>query len=383
MNVLQFFQNSSDTSGTPPAWSAITEACTAAISLTNADLDILYANAATLTLINSALLPTRNWRRMVHPAYAEELENAIATALKTPGTPINICIRVNNESNAYPWVDGSVCNMLHNPDVQALVFTLTDTTAIRQANEEMKGLNDKLELKIAERSMQLEATNRELDAFSYSVSHDMRAPLRIINGYAEMLHTDYKHLLDEEGNRLLEIVITNTHHMSGMIDALLNLARIGRKELMIMPADMTAIVNNSINEHIAAAGTSVNIKFDVQNILPASCDGTLIRTVWGNLITNAITHTAQMQQPLITIGSEQKDDKVVYYIKDNGEGFQMQYAHKLFGVFQRLHKKTENSGPATGLAMVQRIILMHGGYVWAEGAENKGATFYFTLPAKN
>lgn len=249
---------------------------------------------------------------------------------------------------------------------------------LQTAYENIELVNQGLEKKLAERTMQLEAMNREYDAFSYAVSHDMKAPLRIINGYTEILYSDYQDVMDAECKRLLQIVLTNTGQMSNMIDALLTIARIGRKELMILHTDMESVIKSSISEQVTA--TSSKATFNVGNISPVHCDSVLIRSVWNNLITNAIKYSETSEQPVIHIGSEKKDGKIVYFIKDNGIGFDMQYVHKLFGVFQRLHKTDTPRGAGTGLALVQRIILKHGGYVWAEGAENSGATFYFSLP---
>lgn len=246
------------------------------------------------------------------------------------------------------------------------------------ANEELKLQNRLMERKFADCTMQLEAANRELDAFSYAVSHDMRAPVRIINGYTEMLRSDYGKTLDAEANRLLDVISANTTQMSGMIDAVLSLARTGRKDLMILPADMTSIIKSTITEQVNSTGSKA--VFSLGDIHAVSCDSVLIRSVWSNLISNALKYTAHLEQPQIQIGSERKDGKVMYFIKDNGIGFDMQYVHRLFGIFQKLHKNTTPNSLGTGLALVQRVVLKHGGYAWAEGIENRGATFYFTLP---
>lgn len=251
---------------------------------------------------------------------------------------------------------------------------------LRYANEQLKMQNKLLEKKNADSAMQLEAANRELDTFSYAVSHDMRAPLRIINGYAEMLRTDHSSTMDDEAKRLLGIISTNTAQMGAMIDAVLSLARTGRKDLMILDADMASIIQSSINELAKSFGSNAN--FSLGEIHAVPCDSVLIRNVWSNLIANAIKYTAHLQQPEIHIGSERKDGRIMYYIKDNGRGFDMQYAQRLFGIFQKLHKNAGDTGLGIGLALVQRVVLKHGGYVWATGEENKGATFYFTLPEK-
>ncbi|GAA4459519.1 hypothetical protein GCM10023093_00630 [Nemorincola caseinilytica] len=257
---------------------------------------------------------------------------------------------------------------------------LQDVTALRNAEAKLRTRNMELEQQAAEHGRKLEAMNRELEVFSYSVSHDMRAPLRIIGGYTDMLYTDHKEVFNEESKRLMDAVIANTRHMSEMIDALLNLSRLSQKDLMILPADMDGMVRSAV-AGLPAGNDTVN--FVIGDMIPVACDSVLMRQVWHHLVANAIKFSARQPQPVIKIGSEQRGDKVLYYVRDNGVGFDMKYAHKLFGMFQRLHKKTDMDGQGTGLAIVQRIVLKHGGYVWAESEENKGATFYFTLPIKN
>lgn len=262
------------------------------------------------------------------------------------------------------------------------VMTLTlDVTDVKKAEEEIKALNESLERKVAERTLQLEDANRELEAFSYSVSHDLRAPLRIINGYADILHDEYANELDAEGKRIISVIMNNTHQMGILIDALLNLSRLGRKELSMRDTDMNKILSVVIDDEMTHCDSRV--QFIKNNIGHSVCDETLIRYVWGNLISNAVKYSANVNQPVVEIGNEKKGNETIYWVKDNGIGFDMAYGHKLFGVFQRLHKKTEFEGTGIGLALVQRIISRHGGRVWADAEVGKGATFYFSLPALN
>jgi light-regulated signal transduction histidine kinase (bacteriophytochrome) len=193
-----------------------------------------------------------------------------------------------------------------------------------------------------------------------------------------MLYTDYKTELNGEGLRLLDIIMYNTRHMGKLIDALLNLARMGRKELTVQHADMNAIVMSTIKEQISLQTRSVT--FDTAELIAVNCDSVLMRHVWSNLISNAIKYSSKVENPMITIKSTENEHDVIYSVKDNGVGFDMKYSHKLFGVFQRLHNKTDFDGTGVGLALVQRIVAKHGGKVWAEGVENTGATFYFSIP---
>jgi len=226
---------------------------------------------------------------------------------------------------------------------------------------------------------QLEIVNKELEAFSYSVSHDLRSPLRIIDGYSELLITDYTSTLDEEGNRLLGIIKANVRKMGRLIDDLLNFSRLGRKELIYQQVDMNKMVDTVIAELLVSNEKKHSI--DISPLEPAAGDSNLIRQVWINLISNAIKYSSETENPFIAISSAKSGNEIVYSVRDNGVGFNMQYADKLFGVFQRLHKVTEFEGTGVGLALVQRIVTRHGGRVWAEAEVNKGAVFYFSLPS--
>ncbi len=351
-----------------------------AISLMNGNLEGIYSNKSAFELSGRTEEESKeaHWSTLVHPDDIDILKDTIAKAIKTPRKPQRAEIRLYHKQRGYINIEGTVCNLLENTAVHALVFNFRDITKIRTAELEVRQLNENLERKIIERTIQLEAANKELEGFSYSVSHDLRAPLRIINGYADMLHADYKKELNVEGIRLLDIIMYNTRHMGKLIDSLLNLARMGRKELTVQYADMNAIVISTIKEQISLQTRSVT--FETNELIAVNCDGVLIRHVWSNLISNAIKYSSKKDNPHITINSNENATEVIYSVKDNGVGFDMKYIHKLFGVFQRLHNKADFDGTGVGLALVQRIVTKHGGRVWAEGAENEGATFYFSIP---
>jgi len=236
------------------------------------------------------------------------------------------------------------------------------------------------EAALQKRTNELEQANRELEAFSYSVSHDLRAPLRIIDGYTEIMVNEYSGKLDAEGNKMFGIIRENTSKMSQLIDDLLNLSRLGRKELIIQTVNMKQMVESVAAEH--ANSKSKQTKMEIGELNDAECDSNLLRQVWVNLISNAIKYSRGKEKPVIQINSGTTTQEIIYSIKDNGAGFNMKYAGKLFGVFQRLHKMTEYEGTGVGLALVHRIITRHGGRVWAEADVNKGATFYFSLPVQ-
>ncbi|HZY80567.1 MAG TPA: ATP-binding protein [Cyclobacteriaceae bacterium] len=227
---------------------------------------------------------------------------------------------------------------------------------------------------IEKHSQQLEELNKELEAFSYSVSHDLRAPLRAITGFISILAEDHGSNLNEEAKRLLTSVQRNATRMNTLIDDLLEFARLGRKSIERALLDMNALVAEVLEEQKS------NAKITVDNLHPIRGDYALIKQVLVNLISNAIKYSSKKENPEVNITSRIENDMVVFSVKDNGAGFDMQFASKLFGVFQRLHKATEFEGTGVGLATVQRIIAKHGGSIHAEAEVDKGATFYFKIP---
>jgi PAS domain S-box-containing protein len=264
-------------------------------------------------------------------------------------------------------------------DVISIVGTVLDITERKVAESEIKELNEDLEGRVKQRTEQLEALNKELEAFSYSVSHDLRAPLRSIHGYTKILIEEYENKFDDEGKRICGIISTSATQMGELIDDLLNFSRIGRSSLNPLLLDMRSIVN-SVFADITSAEEKSRIKLKIGKLHKASGDANLIKLVWNNLISNAIKYSSKENVSEISVSSLLKYNKITYSVKDNGVGFDMNYKHKLFGVFQRLHSESEFEGNGVGLAIVQRIILKHGGNVWAEGEIGKGATFYFSLP---
>jgi two-component system, sensor histidine kinase and response regulator len=252
-----------------------------------------------------------------------------------------------------------------------------------QVNEELKlreqevnMLNGDLEQHAAE----LEAANKELESFSYSVSHDLRAPLRAIDGFSRILEDDYGPTLDDEGRRLLKTVRDNTVRMAQLIEDLLEFSRWGRQPLASAEVDMTALAREVFGEmETARNGVPLACTFEA---LPAAYgDRSLIRQVWINLLSNAVKYSGGRAAPQISVSGYSEDVQSVYCVQDNGAGFDMTYYDKLFGVFQRLHRAEEFPGTGVGLAIVRRVVLKHGGRVWAQGKVDEGASFYFSLPA--
>ncbi|HEY5974563.1 MAG TPA: ATP-binding protein [Geobacteraceae bacterium] len=248
----------------------------------------------------------------------------------------------------------------------------------RRAEENVRQLNVSLEQRIRERTLELEVSNRELEAFCYSVSHDLRAPLRHINAYSSMIEEDYGGKLDTEGKHYLQRLAGASRQMGQLIDDLLQLSRLGRAEMRQEEVDLSGLAHG-ILQQLQETSPERTTTVRIEPLMAVMGDEVLIRTVLQNLLENAWKYTARQEQAVIEFGRTDDDGETVYYVRDNGIGFDMAYANKLFGVFQRLVTDSEFAGTGIGLATVHRIIQRHGGRVWAEGKPDQGATFYFTL----
>jgi light-regulated signal transduction histidine kinase (bacteriophytochrome) len=235
-----------------------------------------------------------------------------------------------------------------------------------------------LEARVRERTAALEAANKELESFSYSVSHDLRSPLRAVDGYARMLEEDHAGRLDAEGRRLLSVVRESGRRMGRLIDDLLAFSRLGRLAPAKRLLDMAALVRQVVDELLQQPASKPSL---VIGELPATqADPALLKQVWANLVGNALKYSGKRADARIEIGGREEGRDSVYWVRDNGVGFDMRYAGKLFGVFQRLHGLDEFDGTGVGLAIVQRVVARHGGRVWAEGTPGEGACFHFSLP---
>jgi len=253
--------------------------------------------------------------------------------------------------------------------------------ALSSMADQLLGLISSLEDKVQERTAQLEIANKELEAFSYSVSHDLRAPLRAIDGFAHILMEDHAPNLDSEGQQACRIIRDQAQRMGNLIDDLLSFSRLGRAQMQNALIDMSALVRGILNELLTAADCE-RIETHINPLPSAIGDPAMIRQVWVNLISNAIKYSSKRERALIEVGSQQQDGNTVYYVRDNGAGVDMQYINKLFGVFQRLHSERDFSGTGVGLAIVKRVIQRHHGQVWAESKVDQGTTFYFMLPTE-
>lgn len=313
----------------------------------------------------------------VHPEDLHKVNKAMSSALVNQ-IAYSMDHRIVLKNGVEKWVHVQTeVTTTDDRNVPMLLGILQDITERKKTEYEILSLNASLEKKVSERTAQLEAVNKELEAFSYSVSHDLRAPLRIIDGFATILVEDAVGL-DERMMRNVRTIARNANRMGQLIDDLLNFSRLGRTQIKITDVDMLALVEQVLEE-FQAADIVKNAKISVNEIHPAQGDGSLIKQVWVNLLSNAIKYSSKKENPIVEIGMLKDAVSPTWYVKDNGAGFSMEYAGKLFGVFQRLHKQDEFDGTGVGLALVQRIVVRHGGKVWAESSVNEGATFYFTL----
>lgn len=324
------------------------------------------------------------WISIIHPDFREEMTNYVISDILTKHNKFDKEYQIIRKNDGQiRWVHGlSELEFDKNRRPLKLIGTIIDVTDRRNIDDEIKKLNVKLEERVNERTSQLEDANRELQAFAYSVSHDLRAPLRAIDGFSKFVMEDYSEKLDEEGKRLLELIRSNTRKMDKLITDILSLSRVSRGEHKISKIDMTKMAFSMFHESCSSDNPN-KVNFIIENIPDIYADSAYIKQVWLNLISNAIKFSSLIENPEVMVGGYAKDGFNIYYVKDNGAGFNPEYSHKLFGVFQRLHRSEEFEGTGVGLAIVQRIIHRHGGTVWAEGKEGEGAIFYFSLPNTN
>jgi signal transduction histidine kinase/ABC-type amino acid transport substrate-binding protein len=347
------------------------------------------------------------------PAAREKLDTAFQKTLKT-GEPYDLVLEFKSADGIKKWVRTIGKAEMENGKAKRLYGNIVDVTKQVQAESELRKLKDELEKQIDQRTAQLEEhvgkldksqkallymvedlneitaelkaerkkleeANQELEAFTYSVSHDLRAPLRAINGFSNFLMEDYAEKLDKEGKRHINTIRGNALKMDQLITDLLNLSRVSRAKVKLIDVNMNDIVK-SIYQVIATEKDKKEFDLIVHDMPLIKCDPGLMKQVWQNLISNALKYSSKSERKKIEIGFKKVNKEIVFFLKDLGVGFNPKYTDKLFGVFQRLHREEEFEGTGVGLAIVKRIISRHGGRIWAEGEENKGATFYFSLP---
>lgn len=292
---------------------------------------------------------------------------------------------IRNRETNYQMKNGEVRTFLVSADVielngqPHLITASIDITERQRAEGEVRRLNEELEQRVAERTVQLQAANKELEAFSYSVSHDLRAPLRHINGFSQALLEDYADRLDEDGKGYLQQVRGASQQMAHLIDDLLELSRVTRTEMRREVVDLSKLAHEVLDD-LQKKDTKRAVVVDIEDGLLTRGDKRLLQIMLDNLLGNAWKFTSKREHAEIAFGKETDNGESCFFVRDNGAGFDMAYVNKLFGAFQRLHSAGEFEGTGIGLATVLRIAHRHGGRVRAEGEVDKGATFYFTLP---
>jgi PAS domain S-box-containing protein len=337
----------------------------------HSSLQILDANPAACQLYGYSLDELRRMRVMDLSAEPERTEQASRAA------EAHIPLRQHRRKDGTVFTVEIYSGAFNLTGRSILVTYIRDITARRQAEEEIQQLNSDLEHRVRQRTAQLEITNRELESFSYSISHDLRAPLRHLEGYAQVLVEESGDALNPQARHSLERIQTAVQQMSQLIDALLNLSRLGRGELNLGRVDLSTLAR-SIAFELHRRDPQRAVEMDIQAGLVATADAALARSVLENLFENAWKFTSRRELASIRFGCLEGEEKI-YFVRDNGAGFDMNYKNQMFGPFRRLHSADDYPGTGIGLAIVQRIVQRHGGRIWAEGAVDEGAVFYFTL----
>jgi len=338
------------------------------IMVTDADGTIRYMSPSVERMLGyrpEEMLGT-NTADYVHPDDLEKGFKELAEALAKPGVhPVAVETRVRHKDGTWRWLEGIANNLLEDPSVRGLVFNHRDVTERKQAEREL-----------ARRAAELASSNAELEQFAYSVAHDLRAPLRGISGFSQVLLEDYADGLDEKGRDYLRRVVIAGQRMGRLIDGLLELSRVTRAEIRYETVDLSSLVEG-IAEELKQSDPERRVEFVIEKGLVAEGDRQLLRVALENLLSNAWKFTEKRAR--IEFGVAKHEGAPAYFVRDNGVGFDMAYTDKLFGVFQRLHGPDEFEGTGIGLAMAARIVQRHGERMWAEGKVGRGATIYFTL----
>jgi signal transduction histidine kinase len=299
---------------------------------------------------------------------------------KAPAIPVIVLTGLGDEALALKMVKKGAQDYVAKMELNGGILPRAIRYAVERerTDQQIRKMNEQLEERVRLRTTELEAANNELEAFSYSVSHDLRAPLRHVDGFSRILIESQGSKMDAEGQRYLGEILDATQRMAGMIEDLLRLAQIGRQQLRLQKTSIKDLIDDVVADLKSEVGER-RIEWRVGELPSLECDRGLIKQVFTNLVGNAVKYTRPREIAVIEVGHCDEEGHPVIFVRDNGAGFEMKYADKLFGAFQRLHRQDEFEGTGVGLATVHRIIRRHGGRIWAEAEPHKGATFYFTL----
>ncbi len=349
--------------------------------LVEADDKIVFINSAGLKLFKAgeaAEIIGKPALQFFHPDDREIVRQQMHALLKEHQAIPFTEYRVLRSDGSVVEVEIAAAPLSFEGKASAQII-LHDVSDRKLAEEEIRRLNLELEQRVVERTAELESANKELEAFSYSVSHDLRAPLRHIEGFVEIFRATKGPVLDKEAQNYLQTIAEAAKQMGRLIDDLLAFSRTARAELRKTRINLNEIVRNVLRE-VELDASERMVEWQIDHLPPAEGDASLIHQVFLNLISNALKYTRPRKRARIEVGAKNEEGEIILFVKDNGVGFDMRYVHKLFSVFQRLHRATDFEGTGIGLANVRRIVSRHGGRTWAEGAVDTGAAFYFTLP---
>jgi PAS domain S-box-containing protein len=360
----------------------------------NPNVILVKDRAGTILLANEALAASYGVKvqELIDQSHAdlhrrwgmseEEVRQWLADDLRVidDGEPLTMIERFTHRDGTTRWYSTRKLPLTLTENRACVLIVSADVTKQKNAEDEIRKLNAELEQRVDERTAALAQANRELEAFSYSISHDLRTPLRAIDGFAHIIREDYADKMDEELARHFGVICANTKKMEELIDDLLEFARLARADFQNATVNMRELAQSVIDD-LTALEPERCVQITVGQLPAAKGDAAMLRRVWMNVIANALKFTRPRKRAAhVEIGGHHEDGRATYYVRDNGVGFDMKYEHKLFNVFQRLHRSADFDGTGVGLAIVQRVIQRHGGRVWAEGKVQQGATFYFTLP---
>lgn len=356
---------------------------TDAIILINANNELIYQSPSVERITGFVMEDSKNKTvfEFIHPDDLNKSLEFFQKVVANPGIPLNNSYRVLHKHGHYIWIEGTITNLLHDESVKAFIVNYRDITERKIAETEIANLNESLERKVAERTAQLTEANKALEAFSYSVSHDLKSPVRTVLGFVNLIQKEYGASFSADLKELFEHIESSTKRMKAIIDDLLTLAKFGKEKLKPATVNMNNLVKKVWDD--ISFSLPHRATLDVEQLPEIEADISMMEQVLVNLLSNAVKYSSKKETPLVQIGFETAEGTTTYFVKDNGAGFDMRHYNRMFGAFQRLHGMSEFEGTGIGLLLVKQIIERHSGTVWAEGKTGEGATFYFSLPGKN